>query len=98
MPEPNLSTMPIDVAELTAAEIAVVLATEEGHFGDLKAIEVAPAKLTRSLAAFANADGGDLWIGVDEDKATNARSWRGFNTPEDANGHIQALEATFPLD
>jgi ATP-dependent DNA helicase RecG len=90
--------MPIGVAELTAAEIAVVLATEEGHFGDLKAIEVAPAKLTRSLAAFANADGGDLWIGVDEDKATNGRSWRGFKTPEDANGHIQALEATFPLD
>ncbi len=35
---------------------ASILGHEESHFLDLKAIEVAPAKLTRTIAAFVNAD------------------------------------------
>jgi ATP-dependent DNA helicase RecG len=72
-----------------------ILATEENHFADLKRIDVAPAKLSRSVAAFANADGGDLYIGVAE-HATN-RTWAGFADPEDANGHIQVFEEVLPL-
>lgn len=79
-------------------EITAALDVTEGHFADLKAIDIAPAKLTRSLAAFANADGGDLFIGIDEDKKKGSRAWRGFASPEDANGHVQALESVFPLD
>ncbi|HEY2142482.1 MAG TPA: RNA-binding domain-containing protein [Solirubrobacteraceae bacterium] len=67
--------MAFEVVGVTEHEIATALATEEGHFVDLKAIEVAPAKLTRSLAAFANADGGDLFIGIDEDQKANTRAW-----------------------
>lgn len=69
----------------------------EGHFSDLKAIEIAPAKLTKSLSAFANAEGGELFIGIDELKRSNTRAWRGFNKPEDANGFIQIFEQLFPL-
>lgn len=90
--------MAFEVVEVTDHEILAALETEEGHFADLKAIEIAPAKLTRSLAAFANADGGDLFIGVDEDKQAKTRVWRGFASPEDANGHVQAFENTFTLD
>jgi ATP-dependent DNA helicase RecG len=90
--------MAFEIVEVTDREITAALETEEGHFADLKAIEVAPAKLTRSLAAFANADGGDLFIGIDEDKQAKTRAWRGFGSPEDANGHVQASEATFALD
>jgi ATP-dependent DNA helicase RecG len=73
-----------------------LLAREEGHFSDLKAIEIKPAKLTRSMSAFANADGGELYIGIDEDQATRERSWRGFNDQEAANGHLQAFDEFFP--
>lgn len=90
--------MGFEIVEVAEHEILAALNTEEGHFADLKAIEVAPAKLTRSLAAFANADGGELFIGIDERKSAGTRSWRGFNDPEDANGHIQAFETTFALD
>jgi ATP-dependent DNA helicase RecG len=90
--------MAFEAVDVTEQEIAAALETEEGHFADLKAIEVAPAKLTRSLAAFANADGGELFIGIDEVRRSKTRQWRGFGAPEDANGHIQALESTFPLD
>jgi ATP-dependent DNA helicase RecG len=38
----------------------------------VKAIEVSPAELTRCLAAFANAEGGELFIGVDEDRSKDS--------------------------
>ncbi len=83
--------------ELSPSERDKVLAHSEGHFADLKAIDIAPRKLTRSLSAFANAEGGELFIGIDEDKANQERRWRGFNDFEDANGHIQIFEKLFPL-
>jgi ATP-dependent DNA helicase RecG len=89
--------MPILTQAITKEQRGKILALDEGHFADLKAIEVAPAKLTESLSAFANADGGELYIGIAEDKPNKRRVWNGFANAEAANGHIQALEALFPL-
>jgi hypothetical protein len=50
------------------------------------------SSLTKSLSAFANADGGELLVGIEDD-----RTWSGFAAIEDANGHIQTLEQFFPL-
>lgn len=49
------------------------------------------------MSAFSDAEGGELFVGIDENKSTGARAWRGFKDVEAANGHIQALEAFFPL-
>jgi ATP-dependent DNA helicase RecG len=87
----------ISVLKIADTEAEKVLKLEEGHFTDLKAIEITPAKLTRSLSAFANAEGGELFVGVDEDKLKTSRMWRGFARIEDANGFIQAFEHLFPL-
>jgi predicted HTH transcriptional regulator len=65
-----------------------VLGYEEVHFGDLKAKELKPAKMSESVSAFANADGGELWIGIHENSAMRQRSWNGFLRIEDANAHI----------
>ncbi len=64
---------------------------------DLKAKEVRPAKLTKLLSAFSNADGGELYVGISENTRTKERLWEGFATQEDANSHIQTLEEFFPL-
>ena len=88
--------MSMGVIEIDSREVSQVLGLQEGHFADLKAIEISPAKLTRSMSAFANADGGELYIGIDE--RANGRVWRGFATVEAANGHLQAFEDLFPLD
>jgi ATP-dependent DNA helicase RecG len=89
--------MPIETQELGGREVAALLAIEEGHFADLKAIEITPARLTKTLSAFSNAEGGELFIGIDEDRKTGVRAWRGFENVEAANGHLQAFEETFPL-
>ncbi len=89
--------MPVEVQAVTAEQVAKILTLQEGHFVDLKAIDIRPGKLTQTIAAFANADGGELYVGIDELVAGKTRRWRGFDTPEAANGHLQVFEALFPL-
>lgn len=87
----------IRVNSISDVEAGKVLSTEEGHFADVKSLDITPAKLTRTLAAFSNAEGGEIYIGIDEDESRTSRQWRGFENPEAANGHIQAFEDLFPL-
>jgi ATP-dependent DNA helicase RecG len=90
----------IDRIEITPSERERLLALEEGHFADLKSAEVQPKKLAKTVSAFANAAGGDLYIGIGESEihgGAKVRQWRGFADQEAANGHLQSLEALFPL-
>jgi ATP-dependent DNA helicase RecG len=68
--------MAISVASISAEQAAKVLSLEEGHFAGVKAIEIAPSKLTQTLSAFANADGGELYIGIAEQGTGKPRAWR----------------------
>jgi ATP-dependent DNA helicase RecG len=69
---------------------------DEDHFNDVKSKRIAPAKLQETLVAFANSDGGDLYVGI-EDKAEQGERVVGFQEPEEANGIIVTLlEGTVP--
>jgi ATP-dependent DNA helicase RecG len=73
---------------------------EEGQFSEVKAKAISPSKLSHTISAFANTDGGDLYIGVSEQLLggnVKKREWDGFKDVEDANGHMQAFEQAFPL-
>jgi ATP-dependent DNA helicase RecG len=61
---------------------------EEGHFNDLKSKQIKPSKLSCSISAFANADGGELLIGIDELIPDKHRVWDGFTNQEEANSHL----------
>lgn len=89
----------IPVIEITGPERDSLLVVEEGHFLDLKAKEVTPKKLGSTISAFANAAGGEIYVGIGEVEffGTKIREWRGFMNQEDANGHLQSLEGVFPL-
>ncbi len=89
--------MPIDITTITTTQRDLLIGTTEGHFFDVKRIDISPAKLTESVAAFANSDGGELYIGIEERGPTKERYWRGFSNPEAANGHLQIFEQLFPL-
>lgn len=86
----------MQLVDIDGREQSKLLALEEGHFLDLKSKAVAPGKLTRTLSAFANADGGMLYVGILQDQTTNVASWDGFENAEAANGHIHAFEELFP--
>jgi ATP-dependent DNA helicase RecG len=85
----------VDIVDVPPEKVAILLARTEGHFLDFKAIDISPGKLTKALAAFINADGGDLFIGISEDDGVF--EWRGFGDVEDANGHVQAFEQVSPF-
>ena len=85
----------VETLEISAEQVQRLLARREGHFLDFKAVDIQPGKLTKTLSAFINADGGDLYVGIDENDGQFA--WRGFSDEEDANGHIQTFEAVSPF-
>jgi ATP-dependent DNA helicase RecG len=89
----------IEVIEITGGQRDKLLNLEEDHFSDLKAIQISTKKLGVAITAFANSAGGDLYVGIGEDKLVGVtfRHWHGFKDIEAANGHIQSLEALFPL-
>ena len=89
--------MPIPIITISQGERDKLLALREGHFCDVKAIAIKPAKLTRTIAALSNAEGGEVYVGLEENKTIRTILWSGFNVAEDANGHLQAFEPLFPL-
>ncbi len=87
----------IRVNEISETERDKLLEYEESHFLDFKSHRVKPATLSKAVSAFANSAGGELYIGVEEDKAAGSLSWDGFPNQEAANGHLQLFEKIFPL-
>lgn len=85
--------MAFTIQKITKAQADSVRLLDEGQFHDLKSREKKPADLTQDISAFANADGGDLYIGITDKE----RRWDGFANVEAANGFIQCFEDFFPL-
>lgn len=84
------------IVRVLQAEIDKLLDLREDHFNDLKSKRIAPAKLQETFVAFANADGGDIYIGI-EDKTELGERIIGFAEQEDANPIIVTLlEETKP--
>ena len=87
-------------ALIDEAQADMVRNIEEGQFSDVKAVGISPSKLSHTIAAFANTDGGDLYIGISEQLLggnVKKREWAGFPDVEAANGLIQSIESRFPL-
>ena len=87
--------MPIPTLNIDNDQAEKILSLREDHFTDMKSRAVTPAKLTKAISAMANADGGEVYIGVAE--SDGIFSWEGFGDEEEANGHLQIFERLFPL-
>lgn len=85
--------MAIETVSITREQADKIRLIDENQFVDIKAKEIRPKDLTSHLSAFANSDGGDLYIGITD----KLRDWEGFENIEAANGHLQCFEEFFPL-
>jgi ATP-dependent DNA helicase RecG len=86
----------MELIEITKKELQRLLERTEDHFNDFKSKRIAPAKLQETFVAFANSDGGDLYIGI-EDAKHDIERVNGFTEPEEANEIISVLlEETHP--
>jgi ATP-dependent DNA helicase RecG len=87
--------MSLKISKITDYEKSKLLELNENHFCDFKSKDIKATKITKHLSAFANADGGEMYLGIEE--RDNKFYWDGFTSPEAANAHIQVLEDYFPL-
>ena len=80
------------VESVFPTSVDFLLQQEEGQRLDFKSRHIAPAKLSQSLAALANTDGGELYIGIEDDKL-----WSGFEKVEGANPLLEVISKIFPI-
>ena len=56
-------------------QVIRAMQVKENYLNDVKAKEIKPAKLSETISAFANAAGGDVYIGISEvEKAAKSES------------------------
>ena len=76
---------------LSEKEVVSLFEIEENHFNDFKSKDIEGKKLSRTISAFANASGGDVYVGIREENDTKIKHWEGLKTIEDANGLVQMI-------
>lgn len=81
----------METTTLTIEQVEALSTWEEDHLFDRKSRSITPAKLTKTLSGFANADGGEILIGIEDDG-----TWNGAPNAEAFNGTLQAFEPLFP--
>jgi ATP-dependent DNA helicase RecG len=83
----------MQIEKITKLQFDRICTMEESQFFDLKQ-KHSLAKICKTVSAFANADGGDLIIGIADKKERN-RLQGYYCSPEDANGHIREILSIF---
>ncbi|MBB5207867.1 RNA-binding domain-containing protein [Chiayiivirga flava] len=88
----------MQVREVSKADALALSCQPEGHFYDRKAAQIKGAKLQKIVCAFANADGGDVYVGIadDKDQADPEKRWAGAPSMEEFNQLIQSLMELSP--
>ncbi|MCX2793147.1 RNA-binding domain-containing protein [Vibrio sp. Sgm 5] len=86
------------IVELQEKESLYYCTKDEDHFFDRKAFGLKGEKVQKIAVAFANADGGEILVGVadDKDEAVPEKRWQGQESTEAYNSVIQALSELVP--
>ncbi|WP_182085499.1 ATP-binding protein [Aureimonas sp. ME7] len=82
-----------NVATLDGNQVSKILSINENQFNDLKD-KSNVAKCTKTLSAFANSDGGELFVGIRDSRESDRLSYL-FQDEEEANGIIQQVFTLF---
>ena len=81
--------------EISRSEIRTLSERQESHFYDRKAFNVNNRQIQKIAVAYANADGGDIIIGLkdESDEPDIKKRWDGRSSIEDFN-HFFHLQLT----
>lgn len=71
---------------------------DESHFLDFKSSKISGAQLQKACCAFANSDGGEILVGIHDQKSgkDTKQRWDGFTSQEAANSLIEAIFSLTP--
>lgn len=84
----------MDTTNVSVDEAQTILNQKESHFFDFKSKRIQGKKLQVTIVAMANADGGEVLVGIEDPKPANPQDlsrWDGFTSYEEANSLIQTI-------
>ena len=90
--------MPISYSkrEITMEEINQILLFEESWLMDKKGPDIKPSKFSRTVSAFANTNGGEIYLGISHEKDKARYYWDGFKDEEAFNEYATILTEVLP--
>lgn len=90
--------MKIDIKNISIKDADKIIEKEESHFYDFKSKEVSGTKIQKIAVAFANADGGEVFVGIKDikDEAITSKRWDGMASMEDYNSILSSLMLITP--
>ena len=91
-------TMATAIPEISNEEALKLASTVEDQFFDRKGKSISGKGVQKIVVAFANADGGELVVGIKDDKEDEnpANRWDGATDPEEFNQLIQSVVELSP--
>lgn len=90
--------MPVSYSkrEITMEEISQILLLEESWLMDKKGPEIKPSKFSRTVSAFANTNGGEIYLGISHEEDKSRYYWDGFKDEEAFNEYATVLTEILP--
>ena len=79
--------MPIHYSKkvISSTDVEKIVALSENWIMDMKGKDIKPAKLSRTVSAFANSNGGEIYLGISHLDNKNQYFWDGFINEESFN-------------
>ena len=82
--------------DITNEEIDKLLLLEEDWLMDKKGADIKPSRFSRTVSAFANTNGGEIYIGISHEQDKAVYFWDGFKSEEAFNEYITVLTEILP--
>ena len=80
---------------ITQKDVDDILTIQEDWLTDKKGKDIKPAKLSKTVSAFANTNGGDIYLGISHTEDKTVYFWDGFDSEEKMNQHIDVVTNMF---
>lgn len=90
--------MPIHYSKkiISEKEISDIVNMPESWLMDKKGKDIKPAKFSRTISAFANTNGGEIYLGISRSEKNTDYYWDGFADEEEMNPFIALLAELLP--
>jgi ATP-dependent DNA helicase RecG len=83
-------------SKLSSEEVAEIISLQESWIVEKKGKNITPSKLTKTISAFANSNGGELYLGISHEEEKSQYRWDGFISEEDTNPFISIIDDIMP--
>lgn len=81
---------------ISSTDAEKIVALPESWLMDMKGKDIKPAKLSRTVSAFANSNGGEIYLGISHFDDKDRYFWDGFINEEKFNQYATLLEEILP--